>query len=367
MTDRRRTIDAAALLGTSTAAFVLAVVASTAIVAISGVSPLAAGSALWEGAFGDLGRVAGTLDEMLPMTLAALGWIVAFTARRINIGLEGQILAGGVVATTIGLTISGVPAIVHLPLAALGGVVGGALYAGIAAWLWARRHVNDIISTLLLNLIAIQLVAWLVRGPLEEPTHTLAQTLPVADSARWPSLVAGTALGWDFVLMVALTFAATVLLGHTTFGFKLRLTGANEEAARHAGIPTTWIGVSSLLVSGGFAGLAGSSLILGGEAGNMADNFSAGFGFDGIVVALLARNRPVATLPAALLFAALRQGGGLMEARVGVPSALVEVTQGLVIVLVAGGAHLLERRQARRVVDDTGPPERDQDLEVEPA
>jgi simple sugar transport system permease protein len=139
------------------------------------------------------------------------------------------------------------------------------------------------------------------------------------------------------------------VLQRTAFGFELRLTGANEEAARHAGIGTVRVTVLAFLASGALAGLAGSSLILAGESGSMADNFSAGYGFAGIVVALLARNSPLGVVPAALLFAFLRQGGGLMEARVGISSAVVGITQGLVILLVASASFLFERLASVRV------------------
>jgi simple sugar transport system permease protein len=143
--------------------------------------------------------------------------------------------------------------------------------------------------------------------------------------------------------------AVAFFLRRTTLGYRLRLIGANEEAARHAGVRTKRLTVGALVASGGLAGLAGSSLILAGESTAMTDNFSANYGFDGIVVALLARNSPAGVIPAALLFAALRQGGGLMEARVGISSALVLITQGLVILLVAGSGWLFRRMWSVRV------------------
>jgi simple sugar transport system permease protein len=206
----------------------------------------------------------------------------------------------------------------------------------------------------MLNFVAIQLVSWLVRGPLQEPTRTFPQTGPIRPSALWPHLIPNTSLGWNLFLALAAVLGIGFLLRRTTFGFRLRLTGANVEAARHAGVRTTKVTVAALMLSGGLAGLAGSSIILGGESGVMTDNFSANYGFDGIVVALLARNAPAGVIPAALLFAALRQGGGLMEAQVGISSALVLITQGLVILLVAGAGLLFEQVTARRV--DARPP-----------
>jgi ABC-type uncharacterized transport system permease subunit len=340
---------AIASLGVSLGAAVVALVASFAIIGITGGDPAEGARALYEGAFGSRARIAGTLSKMVPLVLVALGWIVAFSTRRINIGFEGQILAGGVCAVLVGLWVGPVWAPIHLGLGVVAGIAGGAIYAGIAALLWARRSVNEIISTLLLNFVAIQLVSWLIRGPIQETTRTFPRSQPLPASARWPRLLSNTPLNWDILLAAAMVLVVWFVLRRTAFGFHLRLTGANEEAARHAGISTVRMTVMALLVSGALAGLVGGSLTLGGESPSMTDNFSAGYGFAGIVVALLARNVPIATIPAALLFAALRQGGGLMEARVGISSALVLITQGLVILLVAGSGILFERLTATRV------------------
>jgi ABC-type uncharacterized transport system permease subunit len=346
-------------LAVSVGAAVVALVASFGIIGLTGNDPAEAARALYDGAFGSRAQIAGTLSKMIPLVLVALGWIVAFSARRINIGFEGQILVGGVCAVLVGLWVGPVWAPIHLGLGLVAGIVGGAIYAGIAAWLWARRSVNEIISTLLLNFVAIQLVSWLIRGPIQEITRTFPRSRPVPATARWPRLLSNTPLNWDIFVAAAMVLVVWFVLSRTTFGYRLRLTGANEEAARHAGISTIRITVMALLMSGGLAGLVGSSLTLGGESPSMTDNFSAGYGFAGIVVALLARNAPLATIPAALLFAALRQGGGLMEARVGISSALVLITQGLVILLVAGSGILFERLNAARVDTRTrgkGPP-----------
>jgi ABC-type uncharacterized transport system permease subunit len=333
----------------------LALAVSMAVIAVTGGHARGAMVALLDGAFGSRGQVAGTIAKTIPLTLVALGWIVAFSARRINIGFEGQILAGGIVATVIGLKAEFLPAPLHLGAAVAGATLAGALYAGVAAWLWATRGVNEIISTLMLNFAAIQLVSWLVRGPLQEPTRTFPRSATIPDTALWPRIIPHTSFGWDLVLALVAVAAVTVMLWRTPLGFQIRLTGANERAARLAGVATTRITVIALMVSGGLAGLAGSSVILGGETASMADNFSANYGFTGIVAALLARNSPPATVPAALLFAALRQGGGLMEARVGVSSALVLVTQSIVILLISAAGFLFER--SRRVRVDTAPTE----------
>ena len=331
----------------SVLAVVLALVASFVVIRATGVSIGAAAQAMWDGAFGSAAQSAAAVTKLVPLLLAALGWVVATRADRINVGMEGQILVGGACAAVVGLGVQGLPLLVHLPLAVLAGAVGGALYGGVAAWLWASRGVNDFIATLLLTFVAVQLVSWLANGPLEEPTHTLGQSAAVADSARWPVLVPGTILRADVVLALALVVVVALVLRYTVIGYRLRLTGANPAAARATGTRTRRVGVGALVASAGIAGVGGSSLVLASPAGNLTPDFSANYGYDGIAVALLARNHPLACIPAAALLAVLRQGGGLLEARVGISSGLISGTQALVILLVTGSAWLLERRRAR--------------------
>jgi simple sugar transport system permease protein len=335
-------------IGLSTAAAAFAFAASLAIIAASGSSAADALQTFWDGAFGTRQALAGTLSKMIPLSLVALGWIVAFSAGRINVGFEGQILIGGAAAAVIGLEVTGLPTEVHLPLAVLAGALGGAALGAVAAWMWARRGVNEVISTLILSFVAVQFVSWLIRHPLAR-TDFAFRTDPVEESARWPILLDRTPLGWDLLLVPLLLAVVAFALRQTVFGFRLRLTGANEEAARHAGVDPVRTGVVALMLSAALAGIAGSSLILASETYTMSDGFSSGYGFDGIVVALLARNAVAGVLPAALLFAAFRQSSGLLEARLDVASELILVTQGLVVLAVAGSALLVERRRAARL------------------
>lgn len=336
-----------------TVAMALALLASLAVVAAAGYPALEAASALFAGAFGSPQALTGTLEAMVPLELVALGWIVAFSARRINVGFEGQILVGGVVAAAVALTGTQLPGAVRLPAAVAGAGVAGAAYAGVAAALWAFRNVNEIISTFMLNLVAVLVLNWLVRGPLQEPTHSLPESGVLPQAARWPRLVASTGLTWDVVLIPLAVALVLLVLSRTAVGFRLRMTGANRVAAAGAGFATTALASGALVASGALGGVAGSSLVLASLDGVVKDNFSAGYGFDGIVAALLARNSPLGTIPAALVLGALRQGGGLMEARVGVSESLIQVTLGLVIFLLAAApyaapARLLRPRRRRR-------------------
>lgn len=336
--------DSVLRLLSSAVAALIAVLISVGIIAFLGVSPASALSVLWSGAFGSIIQFGDTMGYVVPMTLVALGWIIAFSTRRINVGLEGQILVGGSAAAAVGIAAPGLPAVIHLPIAVVSGAVAGGLWVSIAAWLWARYQVNEIISTLMLYFVAVQLVSWLVQGgPLQEPTHTYPQSRHIAASSRWPHLIANTPLAGDVFLALLLVFATWFILNRTAIGLRLRLTGANEVAARSAGIPTKQVTVLALVASGMLAGLAGSSLILAAQSPVVTVGFSANLGFDGIVVALLARNSPWGVIPSAVLLGALLEGGGFLQAQLNVSAAVVDITQGLVVLLVLASGLVVGR------------------------
>jgi simple sugar transport system permease protein len=340
--------------------FILSVVVALAallvamiFVVASGLSVSSGASAFVDGAFGSKLNLAGTLSKMVPLTLVALGWIVVFRAGRFHVGFPGQILIGGLFVSIAALKID-VPAGLHLPLVLAAGMLGGALYAGIAAWLWAKRGVNEILSTLLLNLVAVQILAWWVRGPFHDKTTPLPLTKPLPNSARWPELLMNTDLHWDIVLVPVAAIAIAFLLSRTLPGFRMRLIGAGEQVARQAGVSPQRVGARAIMLSGALAGLAGASLVVAGSTPQMGEDFGANYGFTGIAVALLARNSPLAAVPAALLFAALEQGGGVMEGTVGISSSLVDFIQGLMIVLVLAATTLLYLVRRKRA-DGGGP------------
>jgi simple sugar transport system permease protein len=306
----------------------------------SGVSITTAAEAFVDGAFGSDLNLAGTLNKMVPLSLVALGWILVYRAGRFHVGFPGQLLIGSMAVSIVALKVS-LPGVLHLPLALLAAAVGGALWAGIAAWLWAKRGVNEILSTLLLNLVAIQLLAWWVREPFHDPSTPLPLTRPFPESSRWPVLLEDTQLHWDVVLIPIAVGIIAFLLARTTFGFQIRLIGAGQSVARHGGVSPERVGTSAIVLSGALAGLAGSSLILAGLTPAMGEDVGFGLGFTGIAVALLARNSAVGVIPAALLFAALLQGGGVMEGTIGLSSSLVEFVQGTMIILVLAATTLL--------------------------
>ena len=352
----------------SVAVALIALLVAMIFVVAAGVGFGHGASAFVNGAFGTKLNIAGTLAKTVPLTLVALGWIVVFKAGRFHVGFPGQILIGGMFVSIVALKIH-VPAALHLPLAVIAGMVGGAAFAGIAAWLWAKRGVNEILSTLLLNLVAVQILAWWVRHPFHDHTTPLPITKSFPNSSRWPELLKNTDLHWDIVLVPVVAVAISFLLARTLFGFRTRLVGAGEQVARHAGISPEKVGTRAILLSGALAGLAGASLVIASSTPSMGEDFGSNYGFTGIAVALLARNSPIASIPAALLFAALEQGGGVMEGTVGISSSLVDFIQGLMIVLVLAATTLLYLVR-RKQQGTRGPRSRSQtspQAELEPA
>lgn len=347
MSARRR--DALVTFAGSALSVAVALAVGLAIVVVSGQSAGETAAAFVDGAFGSAAATEATLNVMVPLVLIGLAWIIASSANQINLGLEGQILIGGIFATVVGVELTGLAGAIHLPLTLAAGALGGACYAAIPALLSVYRRVPELLSTFMLNFVALLAVAWLVRGPLQDPTSaSLLQSSPVEASARWP-LLAGGPLSWSFVLVPVGAALLAFVLTRTTLGFRLRLLGANPDAATGAGIATTRLGAESLVTSGAIAGLVGATLIVASLGGALTDGFSNNYGFLGIAVALLARGSPAGCLAAGLLFAALQQGGGLVETRVGVSTALVDITQGIVIVILAGSAVLLGRLGLRRL------------------
>lgn len=314
-----------------------------------GVSPGHGISAFVDGAFGSQLNLAATLSNVTPLTLVALGWIVAYRSGRIHVGFPGQIMIGGIFCSIVALKVGPLPLAIHLPLTILAGAVGGGLYAWLAAVLWSRRGVNEILSTLLLNLLAAQILDWWVQGPFHDHTTPLLQTPPFPNSALYPSLLANTDLHWDIVVVPIAVIVIAYVMARTTWGFRIRLSGANEQVTRHVGLSPKKIGTQAMIASGALAGIAGASLVLAGQQAAMTSSFEGGFGFNGIAVALLARNSPWGVIPSALLFGALDQGGQTLPATVQISSQVVGIVQGLMIMLVLAATTILYLRRAGRV------------------
>lgn len=334
------------------------------------VNPIEAYGALWEGAFGSTNAVAETLVKATPLLLVGLGICISFRGDVINIGGEGQMVIGAILATLLGLTFTEWSGWVVIPLSLLAGFLGGAIWGGIPGFLKARFNVNEILSTVMMNAIAVQLMNFLLRGPMIDPSQAelasqIPQTARLIDAFRLPRWIP-TRLHLGALIAVALAVVVYILLWRTTLGYRIRAVGQNPHAARYAGIKVNRYVVLALLLSGAFAGLAGATQVFGVNYRMITDGSASGFtgsaGFNGIVAALFGQLHPLGTIPASVLFGALLVGANKMQRVVQVPSALVTALNGLVVVFVVSSEIWRRRRQRRRLVvadDDNQAPESD--------
>ncbi|MBO3086421.1 ABC transporter permease [Cellulomonas sp. zg-ZUI188] len=276
-----------------------------------------------------------TLTVATPLILAGLGLGIGFRAGLFNIGAQGQIILGGIFAGFIGFTFD-LPMGLHLVLCVLGAALGGALWAGIAGVLKARTGANEVIVTIMLNNIAIYLVAYLLSlDPFQRTGSNNPVSPPIADTGVYPLLLGtGYRLHAGFLVAIAAAFFTWWLMERSTIGFRFRAVGSNPDAARTAGISVNSTYVWVMLTAGALAGLAGSAQVLGTER-VLTAGVAASFGFDAITVALLGRSKPLGTVLAGLLFGALRAGGVVMQARTGTPIDIVLVVQSLIVLFIA--------------------------------
>ena len=320
------------------------------------VNPIAAYAALWEGAFGSSNAFAETLVKATPLLLVALGICISFRGDVINIGGEGQMIIGAIFATWVGLTFTGLPGWLVITLAMLAGFLGGAIWGGIPGVLKAYFRVNEILSTVMMNAIAVQLMNFFLSGPMIDPSQAelaskIPQTARLLEIFRLPRLVP-TRLHLGALIAVILAILVYILLWRTTLGYRIRAVGQNPHASRYAGIKVQRYIVLALLLSGAFSGLAGATQVFGVNYRMITDGSSSGFtgsaGFNGIVAALFGQLHPIWSIPASILFGALLVGANSMQRVVQVPSALVTALNGLVVVFVVSSEIWRKRRQRKR-------------------
>ncbi len=317
-----------------------------------GANPIEGYAEMFIGAFGSGDALIATILKATPLLFVGTGIVIAFRANVINIGAEGQMVLGGLFGTIAALSLPDLPSIVMIPTVLIAGVIGGALWGWIPGVLKAYYKVNEILSTIMLNIVAVQLMSYLLRGPLIDPAEVelgtrIPQTERLPESSDLPLLFGSDRLHIGPVIAVVCAIATYYLLWRTPFGYRLRAVGLSEHAARYAGIPVRRTISSVLTLSGALAGLGGAVLVFGSESHRMVTDgstlgFTGGAGFNGIVVALLGGLHPLLTIPAAFLFGGLIVGGQALQRAVQVPSALIVALTGLVVVfVVAAGRYRL--------------------------
>jgi len=357
-----RTLDYAPLL----LSFLAALLVASVLLLFLQADPLLAFASMLNGAFGTSNATAETLVKAVPMLFVAVGVCIAFRGGVTNIGGEGQMIMGALASVTTTLALGEQVGFLVVPAALLVGFAAGALYGGLAGYLKAYFGVNEILSTIMLNQIAVQLMNFLLNTVLLDPseagTNHIPKTARIPEIAELPrffvqlgdfELFARTRLHWGLGLAIVLAVLVYILLWRTPLGFRIRAVGENEWAARYAGIAVKRQMVLAMALAGGFAGLGGAVQVLGLQYRLQTDGSPTGFtanaGFNGIVVALFGGLNPLGAIPSSVLFGGLLVGAQKMQRDLGVSAALILAINGLIVVFVVASRVFIQRRAQRRL------------------
>ena len=279
-----------------------------------------------------------SLTKSVPYIFAGLAVALGFRAGLFNIGVEGQIFIGAITSVVAGFALTGLPAIIHIPLALLAGALGGALWGFIPGLLKAKTGGHEVINTIMMNYIAFRLSEFLLRGPLQRPDSFNPVSPFIQDSAKLPRFF-GDPIRFNLGFFIALGVAWLVywFLFKTKWGFDFRTVGANPNAAKYAGMNIVVVTIAAMSLSGALAGLAGANEVLGLNY-NLALAFQSGYGFDSIALALLGKSHPLGVVLAALLFGTLRNGALQMQVSAGIPIDIISVMQAVILAFIAAPA-----------------------------
>ncbi len=321
-------------LGPAVLGALIALLLGAVLILLSGSDPVVAYRAMLRGAFGGTRQLTETALKATPMLLVGLGLTVAFKARVWNIGGEGQFFIGALFGSFVALTFSSLPPILLIPVMLVAGMAGGAVWGLIPALLRTKRGMSEIITTLMLNYVAIFVIEYVARVPLRDPNGFLPESAQFARAARLPGLF-GTRIHLGVLLALALIPLVYLLIWRTPVGFRLRAIGSKSSVARFAGINVEGGIIFVLLFSGAMAGLSGI-IEVSYLHSRLKGSISGGYGFSGILVALLGRLHPVGVLFAAIFFSALSMGANSMHTLTGLPATLADAIQALVVLFVLG-------------------------------
>jgi len=342
---------------------IAALLVGAAMIAALGANPITGYHALISGAFGGSYALGSTAVQAVPLLLVGVGICIAFRANVFNIGGEGQIAMGGLAGTATALALPNLPTVVLIPLTLIASAVGGGLWGAIPGVFKAYFNVNEILSTIMLNLVAVQLMNYLLAGPMVDHTAgsiiggLIPQTRLLSKHSWLPILIPGTQLHLGVLIAVLVAIAAYFLLWRTSFGFRIRAVGQSRDASRYAGMPVKRTITYAMTLSGAMCGLAGGMLVFGSISHRMVTDgsltgFTGSAGFNGIVVALFGGLNPLWTIVSAFVFAGLIVGGISMQVVTNVPSDLITSLNGLVVVFVVSLEYL--RRRARALEAEGG-------------
>jgi simple sugar transport system permease protein len=332
----------------------LGLLAGAGLILISGVNPLDAYSAMLDGALGNPQAIANVLVRASPMLLAGVGVAIGIKAGVWNIGAEGYMYAGAIGATVVGIAPLPVPPLVHILLSILAAVIVAAVWGLVPAYLRAYRGINEVVTTIMLNYVAIYFASWLVHEPqpMAEPDSFFPMSRIIASSAKLPILMKGTSLHPGFIIGIAACVLFFLLIRFTPFGFRTRMLGVNPEAARYAGVNVKRQLLFVMVIGAVMGGMAGAFEILGLKTRLYMD-FVAGVGFESVAVALLAAGNPLGVIASALFFSALKAGGTTMSIQTGVGAPMTIVIEALcVLFVIAIGYGERKRLEREEIIED---------------
>lgn len=365
-----------------TLALFLALLITSMMLILLDADPIEAFQAMADGAFGNQNATAETLVKATPLIFVGIGITIAFRGGVINIGGEGQMIAGAVAGTATALALGDLPMLPLITAALVAGFLAGAFWGGLAGFLKAYFDVNEILSTIMLNQIAVQLMNYLLKGVLQDTTSEDVNRIPktarivahaelprfsftlpkpigdlfsVIGLADSPDIFDRTRLHYGFILGIVLAVVIYIFLWRTSLGYRIRAVGESERASRYAGINVKRQMVLAMFLAGGFAGLAGVVQVLGLQYRLQTDGSPAGFtgnaGFNGIVAALFGGLHPVGTIPAAVFFGGLLVGAQKLQRTIQVSSSLITTMNGLIVIFVVSSQIFIKRRSKRRVAE----------------
>lgn len=308
---------------------------ASVLILSAGFNPAAAFYHLFAGAFGTKASLINTINKAVPIAFAGFAVALSKKAGIFNIGIEGQLIFGAFGSVLPGIFLKGLPAVIHIPVCLLSGMLFGAAYALLPTLLFVKRGTNLMVMGIMMNNIASLVITYLIVGPFAGKNATVSSTEMVEESAFLPYIITKpNKLSIGILIVFAVAFLMWLFINKTSIGYELKMCGANRQAARYSGIKVTFYMTAALLLSGALGGLAGGVEILGNYH-RMYDSFSPGYGFDGIPIALLTGGNPIGVIAGALLFGALRVGAMKMQTQVGVSTEIITVIQGTLVVLIA--------------------------------
>lgn len=303
------------------------------VIFLSGKDPIAAYASLWNGAAGNGIKFADTLDRTTIMILAGIAGTIAYRTNVINLGLEGQLYIGAFTAALVGFSLHGIPAYIHIPLCLAAGILGGALWTLPVIYLKMRWNIAEMVTSLMMNYIGIRFTEYLIAFPFKDPEARMAGSPVLEASARLPKLVQGSTLTIGFIIALLVAFGMYWFLFKTKTGYEMRMVGLNKDFAAAAGLPVKRSYFLALTMSGGIVGLGGAIIIMG-FFGRFLGSFSSGYGWDGMLIALLAQTHPLGVIPASLFYGGLANGALSMQSATGVPQTVVVMVKGAMVFFV---------------------------------